>query len=92
MFQRSVMFVQLHFQQVNMTLVKVDDTSFVRDIHSKAILNTDKNGLNEYYMKRELAKKQATEKQQDKARLNKLENDMQEIKQLLLQIAANQDK
>ena len=75
-----------------MTLVKVDDTSFVRDIHSKAILNTDRNGLNEYYMKRELAKRQAIEKQQDKARLDKLENDMQEIKQLLLQIAANQDK
>jgi hypothetical protein len=75
-----------------MPLVKIDDTLFVRDIHSKAILNTDKNGLNEYYMKRELAKKQAIEKQQDKARLDKLENDMQEIKQLLLQIAANQDK
>ena len=75
-----------------MALVKVDDTSFVRDIHSKAILNTDRNGLNEYYMKRELAKKQVIEKQQDKARLDKLENDMQEIKQLLLQIAANQDK
>ena len=75
-----------------MPLVKVDDTSFVRDIHSKAILNTDKNGLNEYYMKRELAKKQAIEKQQDKVRLDKLEEDMQEIKQLLLQIAANQDK
>ena len=75
-----------------MTQVKIPDTPYVRDIHSKAILNTDKNGLNEYYMKRELAKKQATEKQQDKARLDKLENDMQEIKQLLLQIAANQDK
>jgi uncharacterized protein (UPF0276 family) len=75
-----------------MPLVQVNDSTFVRDTHSKAILNTDKNGLNEYYMKRELAKKQATEKQQDKARLDKLENDMQEIKQLLLQIAANQDK
>jgi len=75
-----------------MPLVKVDDTSFVRDIHSKAILNTDKNGLNEYYMKRELAKRQAIEQQQDKVRLDKLEEDMQEIKQLLLQIAANQDK
>ena len=86
------MFVQLHSQQVDMTLVKVDDTSFVRDTHSKAILNTDRNGLNEYYMKRELAKRQAIEKQQDKTRLDKLENDMQEIKQLLQFIAANQDK
>ena len=75
-----------------MPLVQVNDSTFVRDTHSKAILNTDKNGLNEYYMKRELAKRQAIEKQQDKVRLDKLEEDMQEIKQLLLQIAANQDK
>ena len=46
----------------------------------------------EQFRQEELAKKQAIEKQQDKARLDKLENDMQEIKQLLLQIAANQDK
>lgn len=75
-----------------MTLVKVDDSPFVRDTHSKAILNTDRNGLNEYLMKKELAKRQAEEKQHDKARLDKLENDMQEIKQLLQLIAANQDK
>jgi hypothetical protein len=43
-------------------------------------------------MKREIAKRQQEEKQQDKARLDKLENDMQEIKQLLQLIAANQDK
>jgi hypothetical protein len=75
-----------------MPLVQVNDSTFVRDTHSKAILNTDINGLNEYRMKREIAKRQQEEKQQDKARLNKLENDMQDIKQLLLQIAANQDK
>ena len=75
-----------------MPLVQVNDSTFVRDTHSKAILNTDINGLNEYRMKREISKRQQEEKQQDKARLNKLENDMQEIKQLLQLIAANQDK
>ena len=75
-----------------MPLVQVNDSTFVRDTHSKAILNTDINGLNEYRMKREISKRQQEEKQQDKARLDKLEEDMQEIKQLLLQIAANQDK
>jgi hypothetical protein len=75
-----------------MPLVQVNDSTFVRDTHSKAILNTDINGLNEYRMKREIAKRQQEEKQQDKQRLDKLEEDMQEIKQLLLQIAANQDK
>jgi len=75
-----------------MPLIQVNDSIFVRDTHSKAILNTDINGLNEYRMNRELAKKQQLEKTEDKARLNKLEQDMQDIKQLLLQIAANQDK
>ena len=77
---------------MSQNLVQVEDTSFVRDIHSKAILNTDINGLNEYRMKREISKRQQEEKQQDKQRLDKLEQDMQDIKQLLLQIAANQDK
>ncbi len=72
--------------------VRIHDTSLIRDIHSKAILNTDINGLNEYRMKREISKRQQEEKQQDKQRLDKLEQDMQDIKQLLLQIAANQDK
>jgi uncharacterized protein (UPF0276 family) len=75
-----------------MALVQITDSTFVRDTHSKAILNTDRDGLNEYYMKRELVKKQQLEKAEDKARLNKLENDVQEIKQLLMLIAANQDK
>jgi hypothetical protein len=75
-----------------MPLVQVNDSTFVRDTHSKAILNTDINGLNEYRMKREISKRQQEEKQQDKQRLDKLEQDMQDIKQLLLQIAANQDK
>ena len=75
-----------------MPLIQVNDSIFVRDTHSKAILNTDINGLNEYRMKREISKRQQEEKQQDKQRLDKLEQDMQDIKQLLLQIAANQDK
>jgi hypothetical protein len=35
--------------------VRIEDTSLIRDIHSKAILNTDKAGLNDYLMKREIA-------------------------------------
>lgn len=70
------------------TLVRIEDNkNLVRDIHSKAVLNTDRNGLNEYYMKRELAKKQQAEKEETKERLAKLENDMTEIKNLLHEIA-----
>lgn len=70
------------------SLIRIEDNkNLVRDIHSKAVLNTDRNGLNEYLMKRELAKKQQLEKEENKLRLEKLENDMAEIKSLLQDIA-----
>lgn len=70
-----------------MKQVKIPDTSFVRDIHSKAILNTDRKGLNEYLMKREMAKKQQSEKFETKDRLDKLEQNIQEIKELILKLS-----
>jgi hypothetical protein len=69
-----------------MTHVRIEDTALIRDIHSKAILNTDKAGLNDYLMKREIAKKQQAEQSQNKDRLTKLEEDMSEIKNLLVQL------
>jgi hypothetical protein len=69
------------------THVRIQDTALVRDIHSKAVLNTDKAGLNDYLMKREIAKKQQAEQTETKIRLAKLEEDMSEIKSLLQDIA-----
>ena len=66
--------------------VRIEDTALIRDIHSKAILNTDKAGLNNYLMKREIAKKQQAEQIQTKDRLDKIENDMSDIKNLLVQL------
>jgi hypothetical protein len=60
--------------------------SFVRDIHSKAILNTDKRGLEEYLVKKEISKKQSLEIQETKQRLTAIEQDMQDIKSLLLEL------
>jgi len=84
------MFVQLLSLRHNMNtnLVQIEDSSYVRDIHSKAILNTDLNGLNEYYMKREMFKKEQAEKIQMSNRLDKIENDMSEIKNLLRDIVS----
>ena len=67
--------------------VQIENSKLVRDLHSKAILNTDRVGLEDYMMKRELAKKQLAEKEETKKRLVKLENDMTEIKNLLHEIA-----
>ena len=66
-----------------MKQVQIPETFYVRDIHSKAILNTDKKGLNEYLMKKEIAKKQKDEQNETKNRLEKLEQNIQEIKELL---------
>jgi hypothetical protein len=64
-----------------------DHNHLVRDINSKAVLNTDKAGLNDYMMKREIAKKQLSEQSETKMRLAQLEQDMSEIKNLLIEIA-----
>lgn len=70
------------------THVAIDNAdNLVRDLSSKAVLNTDRTGLQQYYMKRELAKKQQTEKQETNNRLSQLEQDMSEIKMLLRQLA-----
>lgn len=70
-----------------MAQVKIPDTTFVRDIHSKAILNTDRKGLNEYLMKKEIAKKQQNEQAEARNRLDRLEQDIQEIKELILKLS-----
>ena len=63
-----------------------DHDNLVRDMNSKAILNTDKLALQEYYQKRELAKKELSEKNESKQRLDKIENEMSEIKDLLREL------
>ena len=70
--------------------VQIHDTSLIRDIHSKALLNTDKAGLNDYLMKREIAKKQQLEQEQTKNRLIQIEEDMSEIKMLLHQLVSKE--
>lgn len=71
-----------------MSLVKVENhQSLVRDTSSGAILNTDRNGLQEYYRRKELAKKEIADREETKQRLAKMEEEMQEIKTLLKEIA-----
>ena len=71
-----------------MALVKVENhNNLVRDTSSGAVLNTDRSGLQEYYRRRELAKKELLEREENKMRLQKMEQEMQEIKELLKEIA-----
>jgi gamma-glutamyl:cysteine ligase YbdK (ATP-grasp superfamily) len=70
-----------------MNTVQIKDSKLVRDIHSKAVLNTDRAELNNYYMKREIVKKQREEQSETKVKISQLEQEMREIKQILLEIA-----
>lgn len=71
-------------------LVQVEDTPYVRDVHSKAILNTDRVGLQNYYVQRDLYKKEQAEKLQASNRLTQLEEDMSEIKTMLRQLVSKE--
>jgi hypothetical protein len=66
-----------------------DHDNLVRDMQSKAVLNTDKAGLQDYLQKREQAKKELSDKVETKQRLAKIEEEMSEIKSLLREIAAS---
>jgi uncharacterized protein (UPF0276 family) len=71
-----------------MSLVKVENhNNLIRDTSSGAVLNTDRTGLQEYYRRREIAKKEMQEREENKMRLQKMEQEMQEIKELLKEIA-----
>jgi len=70
-----------------MQTVQIKDSKLVRDIHSKAVLNTDRAELDNYYVKREIAKKQCEEQSETKLKISQLEEEMREIKNLLIEIA-----
>ena len=69
-----------------MTEIPIPDTKLVRDIHSKAILNTDKKALDEYLIKKEIAKKSTEKTELMNLRIANLEKDVKDIKDILLDI------
>lgn len=71
--------------------VQIKDSKYVRDVSSKAVLNTDRQGLDEYFMKREIAKKIQNEQNETKERVNRIEQDVTEIKLLLQKMLAQRD-
>lgn len=68
-------------------VVKVKDSpELVRDISSRAILNTDRKGLQNYNLQREKILEQKREQQRTKDRLEKLESDIGDIKNILQEL------
>jgi hypothetical protein len=71
------------------TLVRIkENPALVRDVHSKALLNTDRAALDDYMVRQNLALKQRAEQEETKMRLEKLEQNMSDIKALLSEIAS----
>jgi len=58
----------------------------VRDTTTRALINRDQNGLQEYQHKRNLLAAQKQEINNVKSEIDGIKDEMQEIKQLLLQL------
>jgi len=69
-----------------MSYLKVEATKLVRDTRSGAIINQDKNGLDEYLNKRRVLESQKNEINNVKSEVKELREDITEIKSLLLKL------
>jgi hypothetical protein len=69
-----------------MSYLKVEGTKLVRDTRSGAIINQDKNGLDEYLNKRRALESQKNEINNVKSEVKELREDITEIKSLLLKL------
>jgi len=69
-----------------------DHNHLIRDMNSKAVLNTDRVGLQDYYLKRDSVKKEQSEKLETKQRIENIEKDMAEIKELLREMIVKGNK
>lgn len=70
-----------------MKTVKINNTEFIRDLENKAVLNTDREGLQTFQRTRENLLREKNEREETKQRLQVLEQNINEIKQLLSDIA-----
>ena len=72
-----------------MEVVQTEDSSFVRDLHSKALINTDRVALENHRKKRQIEIQQAQKWQQMEIKveeLNNMRNEILEIKGLLQEV------
>ena len=72
-----------------MKVVQTEDKSFVRDLHSKALINTDRVALENHRKKRQIEIQQAQKWQQMEIKveeLNNMRNEILEIKGLLQEV------
>ena len=72
-----------------MKVVQTEDKSFVRDLHSKALINTDRIALENHRKKRQMEIQQVRKWQQMEIKieeLNNMRNEILEIRGLLQEV------
>ena len=72
-----------------MEVVQTEDTSFVRDLHSKALINTDRVALENHRKRKKIEIQQVRKWQQMETKveeLNNMRNEILEIKGLLQEV------
>ena len=77
-----------------MEVVQTEDTSFVRDLHSKALINTDRVALENHRKRKQIKIQQAQKWQQLETKveeLNNMRNEILEIKGLLQELLNNKE-
>jgi len=63
-----------------------EEKHLVRDTTNRAILNTDRAGLENYLAQRQVAKQKLAEQEEMKNKVNKLEEDIMDIKGMLREL------
>lgn len=69
-----------------MALVKVEDSTFVRDTNSRALINTDNAARDEYYSKVKMLTANKTQINKLNDDVNSLKSELSQIKSLLEQL------
>jgi hypothetical protein len=69
-----------------MNYLKVEGTKLIRHKNSGALINQDKNGLDEYLAKRRVMESQKEEINKVKLEIKEIKNDLTEIKNLMLKL------
>jgi len=70
----------------NTIVVQTEDKNLLRDTNSKGLLFNNKAELQKYQSRKNFMASIKQEKMQENSRIQKLENEMSEIKNLLLQL------
>ena len=67
-----------------MKTVKIEDTKFIRDIDSKAVLSTNRNALEQYKLERQ-------RREAEKNDINRMKEDIVELKEMIKTLLGKQN-